>query len=150
MTMDISLFPDLLFPVVRARPSGRKGRRIVSASNCIEDYVAAMFSYEFLDGGVDYNALERIHRGDVNDWVSAVAGSGLFTNDQVGRIDASWDRNPKTLLTALLSEADEMTVKRCEITWSALDRLAPREERREPAAVGGYSNAVASASTTIA
>nr|WP_051918787.1 hypothetical protein [Prescottella defluvii] len=109
-----------------------------------------MFSYEFLDGGIDYDALERIHRADVSDWVAAVAGSGLFTNAQVARIDAAWVRDPESLLTALLSEADEMTVKRARITWSALDRTAPREGTRELVAVGGYSSAVASASTTIA
>ncbi|QBJ98834.1 hypothetical protein ERC79_19620 [Rhodococcus sp. ABRD24] len=111
-----------------------------------------MFSYEFLDGGVDYDCLERIHRGAVDEWVSAVAGSGLFTNSQVSRIDGHWRHEPKSLLAALLSEADEMTVKRCEMTWSALDRLAPPAGQRELVALsgGGYTNMVVSASTTIA
>lgn len=121
-----------------------------ASSNCIENYVAAMFAYEFMDGGVDLDALERIHRGDVREWVTAVAGSGLFTNAQVERIDAGWQRDPRSLLDALLSEADEMTVKRCEATWSALDRLDSPAERRELVAVGGYNTAVASASITIA
>ncbi len=110
--------------------------------------MAAMFAYEFMDGGVDYDSLDRIHSGDVGEWVSAVAGSGLFTNSQVERIDAAWHRDPRSLLATLLSEADEMTVKRCEMTWAALDRTEPLE--RVEVAVGGYSNVVASASTTIA
>ncbi|MCL2535643.1 MAG: hypothetical protein FWE39_15905, partial [Nocardiaceae bacterium] len=98
-----------------------------ASSNCIEDYVAAMFAYEFMDGGVDSDSLGRIYRGDVGEWVSAVAGSGLFTNSQVERIDTAWHSNPKSLLDTLLSEADEMTVKRCEMTWAALDRSEPLE-----------------------
>ncbi len=43
-----------------------------------------------------------------------------------------------------------MTVKRCEMTWAALDRIESPAERRELVAVGGYSAAVAPASTTIA
>ncbi|RVW08354.1 hypothetical protein EGT67_17770 [Prescottella agglutinans] len=105
-----------------------------------------MFAYEFMDGGVDYDSLDRIHRGDVGEWVSAVAGSGLFTNSQVERIDVAWRLEPKSLLDTLLSEADEMTVRRCEMTWAALDRPEHSE-----VAVGGYDSvAVASASTTIA
>ncbi len=119
-----------------------------ASSNCIEDYVAAMFAYEFMDGGVDYDSLARIHRGEVSDWVSAVAGSGLFTNAQVEGIDAVWRRDPKALLDTLLSEADEMTVRRCETTWAALDRPAPVEHAE--IAVGGYSNVAVAASTTIA
>ncbi|MDH6680610.1 hypothetical protein M2284_004839 [Rhodococcus sp. LBL1] len=119
-----------------------------ASSNCIEDYVAAMFAYEFMDGGVDYDSLDRLHRGEVSDWVSAVAGSGLFTNTQVDRIDAQWRLDPKSLLETLLSEADEMTVRRCEMTWAALDRPAPVEH--DEMVVGGYSNVVVAASTTIA
>ncbi|MCA1008179.1 hypothetical protein LCL87_20920 [Rhodococcus hoagii] len=121
-----------------------------ASSNCIENYIAAMFAYEFMDGGVDLDSLERIHRGDVREWVGAVAGSGLFTNAQVARVDAGWRHDPKSLLDTLLSEADEMTVKRCETTWAALDRIESPAERRELVAVGGYSTAVAPASTTIA
>lgn len=128
--------------------SGRKGRGVVNASsNCIEDYIAAMFAYEFMDGGVDVDALERIHRGDVREWVTAVASSGLFTNAQVQRIDAGWRRDPRSLLEALLAEADEMTVKRCEMTWATLDRVGSAGEL---AVVGAYNTAVAPASITIA
>ncbi|QCQ93777.1 hypothetical protein E7742_04255 [Rhodococcus sp. SGAir0479] len=109
-----------------------------------------MFAYDFMEGGVDVDALERIHRGDVRDWVTAVASSGLFTNAQVERIDAGWRHDPRSLLGALLSEADEMTVRRYETTWASLDRLEAPAERPAALAVGGYSTAVAPASFTIA
>lgn len=121
-----------------------------ATSNCIEDFIAATFAYEFMDGVVDLEVLERIHRGDVSDWVLAVADSGLFSNAQVDRIDAAWQCEPKLLLDALLAEADEVTVKRCEMAWSTLNRVEATGELREPVAVGGYSTAVAAASTTIA
>lgn len=111
-----------------------------ASSNCIENYIAAAFAYEFMDGGVDYDSLTRLHRGDVRDWVAAVAASGLFTNAQVQRVEADWRREPRSLLDALLSEADEMAVRRCEQAWAALDHSGDYADamvaRREPVAVG--------------
>ncbi|RVW03096.1 hypothetical protein EGT50_07880 [Rhodococcus xishaensis] len=106
-----------------------------------------MFADEFMDG-VDHDSLERLHRGEVQDWVDSVARSGLFMRGQVERADAAWRHDPKSLLDALLSGADEMTVKRCEMIWSDLDRIEGRPQ--ELATVGGYSNVVASLATTIA
>lgn len=37
-----------------------------------DGYVSAVFSYEFVDDDV----IERIHRGEVDDWIVDVAGSG--------------------------------------------------------------------------
>ena len=90
-----------------------------------DDMAAALFSYEFLDGGVDYDAVERIHRGCIDEWVEALDRSGLFGPAAVDELSRMWRRQPRTLLDTLLSAADQMTVRRCSITWSALDRLSP-------------------------
>lgn len=97
----------------------------------IEAMIAAMFSYEFLDSalgygkGIDYDSLERIHRGDVGEWVDALEWSGLFDLPTLDALRDSWHRHPKGLLDLLLVEADEVTVRRCSTTWAALDRVAP-------------------------
>ncbi|WP_305094549.1 hypothetical protein [Prescottella sp. R16] len=123
--------------------------------NCIEDYIAATFAYEFMDGAVDMTAIERLHRGDVREWVAAVAASGLFTAAQIDRIDTGWRCNPKALLDALLAESDEVTVKRCETAWAGLTLAGALGgnalgARREPLAIGAYSTAAAPAAITIA
>ncbi|KAA0022767.1 hypothetical protein FOY51_12035 [Antrihabitans cavernicola] len=87
--------------------------------------ISALFSYEFVDGGVDYDSLEQIHRCDIHDWVSALESAGLFDDAVVAEIEQAWRSNPKLLLDLLLAEADEMTMRRCLITWAALDRIAP-------------------------
>ena len=89
------------------------------------NYVAAMFSYEFQDGGVDYDTIEMIHRGDVHEWVAALAQSGLFDKATVVEAEHSWKSRPRLLLDLLLHEADEMTRRRCDMAWFSLDRLAP-------------------------
>lgn len=89
------------------------------------DYVAAMFSYEFQDGGVEYDTIEAIHRGDVQEWATALAQSGLFERTTVLDAEATWKRRPRLLFDLLLQGADEMTRRRCVMAWSSLDRLAP-------------------------
>lgn len=89
------------------------------------NYVAAMFSYEFLDGGVEYDTIEAIHRGDVTEWVVALAHSGMFESSTVIEAEHTWQRRPRLLLDMLLRDADEMTCKRCDLAWASLDRLAP-------------------------
>ncbi|MGA9872272.1 MAG: hypothetical protein WBQ44_14175 [Rhodococcus sp. (in: high G+C Gram-positive bacteria)] len=88
-------------------------------------YVAAMFSYEFQDGGVDYDTIEAIHRGEVAEWVSALAHSGIVENATVAEVESTWRQRPRLLLDMLLLDADEMTRRRCDMAWSSLDRLAP-------------------------
>ncbi|TQC46648.1 hypothetical protein EEB14_24855 [Rhodococcus sp. WS4] len=97
------------------------------------DYVAAMFSLDFVAGGFDRDAVERIHRGVFDEWISALSRSGLFTHRAVADVVQSWQDNPKSLVDALLADADEMTLKRYEITWEALERVAPLGSA-EPAA----------------
>lgn len=94
----------------------------------VRELMTAMFCYEFADGRVDYDTIEQIHRGDVTEWVSAVDRSGLFDPGTVCAIREKWRREPKLLLDILLADADEMTVRRCGVTWSVLDRLAPLAE----------------------
>jgi hypothetical protein len=89
------------------------------------DYVAAMFSYEFQGGGIDYDTLETLHRGDVHEWVEALEHSGLFDGPTIADAAARWKHRPRLLLDILLLDADEMTRKRCDMAWFSLDRLAP-------------------------
>lgn len=88
-------------------------------------YVSAMFSYEFQDGGIDYDTIESIHRGDVDEWVTALAQSGLFERSTVLDAEYTWKYRPRLLLDMLLCDADEMTRRRCDMAWASLDRLAP-------------------------
>ncbi|QNG18230.1 hypothetical protein G4H71_02770 [Rhodococcus triatomae] len=88
-------------------------------------YLSAIFSYEFLDGGPAYDAIERIHSGDFGDWVEVLEGTGLLTRTEIDVLEAEWRRAPRLLLDLLLAEADEVTARRCEVTWAALDRVAP-------------------------
>jgi hypothetical protein len=89
------------------------------------DCVAALFSYEFAHTRVHYDTIEAIHRGDVGTWVDALTSSGLFAPSEAQEFRARWSAQPKELLDLLLRDADEMTVRRCRTTWSALDRLSP-------------------------
>lgn len=89
------------------------------------DFLAAMFSYEFQGGGVDYDTIETIHRGEVDEWVVALAQSGLFENSVCLDAEETWKRRPRLLLDMLLLDADEMTRRRCDMAWASLDRLAP-------------------------
>ena len=103
------------------------------------NYVAAMFSYEFLGGGVEYDTIERIHRGEVDEWVHALLQSGMFESATVAAIADSWRAAPRRLFDMLVLDADEMTARRCSLAWSSLDRLAPLEQvqdRRVDPAVG--------------
>jgi hypothetical protein len=88
------------------------------------DYVAAMFSHDFVEGGFDLDAVERIRRGVFEEWISAVARSGVFSDREVAGVVEAWRRDPKSLLDALLQDADEVTRRRYESTWEALDGAA--------------------------
>ncbi|NLU84410.1 hypothetical protein [Rhodococcus sp. HNM0569] len=102
----------------------------------LTDYVSAMFAYDFLEGGPDYDAIERIHRGEVGEWTTGLASSGLFTRAEIDRARAAWRRNPRALFDALLVEADEVTVRRCHVSWAALDRVAPLAHAESLARLG--------------
>jgi hypothetical protein len=89
------------------------------------DVVLAMFGGECNDGGLAYATIEALHRGDIDDWLCALRQSGLVADEELREIAESWRMNPRTLLDVLLTEADEMTRRRCRTSWAALDRLAP-------------------------
>lgn len=86
---------------------------------------AAMFSYDFVEDGVDYDTLEALHRGEITPWIEALAHSGLLGADEVAAVAREWSERPSLLLDALLTDADEMTVRRCRLAWASMDRLAP-------------------------
>lgn len=98
----------------------------MNASSMQHDtYLSAIFSYEFLDGGPAYDSLERIHCGDLAEWVDVLEGTGLLTRTEIDVLEEEWRRAPRQLLDLLLAEADEVTTRRCEVTWAALDRTVP-------------------------
>ncbi len=86
---------------------------------------AAMFSYDFVEDGVDYDTLEALHRGEISSWIDALAHSGLLDEAEVAAVAREWGERPSLLLDALLGDADEMTVRRCRLAWASMDRLAP-------------------------
>ncbi|MFC0449650.1 hypothetical protein [Rhodococcus jostii] len=85
------------------------------------DVVAAMFSLDFVDGGFRREAVERIHRGAIDEWVSALTGSGLFSNRAVADVVRAWRADPRLLLDSLLVEADRATLERYHAAWRELD-----------------------------
>jgi hypothetical protein len=85
------------------------------------DFVAAMFSLDFVDGGFRREAVERIHRGAIDEWVSALTGSGLFSNRAVTDVVRVWRDDPRVLLDSLLAEADPVTFERYRSAWYELD-----------------------------
>ncbi|TQC47438.1 hypothetical protein EEB14_20565 [Rhodococcus sp. WS4] len=97
------------------------------------DYVTATFSRDFVAEGFDYDAVERIHQGLFDEWGHALGQSGLFTNRTVASALHSWQNDPHSLLDALIAGADEMTLKRYDSAWEALDRAA-RSGSAAPAA----------------
>ncbi|ABG97365.1 MULTISPECIES: hypothetical protein [Rhodococcus] len=88
------------------------------------DVVAAMFSLDFVDGGFRREALERIHRGAIDEWVMALTGSGLFSNRAVADVVRAWREDPRVLLDSLLVEADPVTFDRYRSAWYELDVVA--------------------------
>lgn len=85
-------------------------------------YLAAIFSYDFLDEHIGYETIARIHRGEIDEWIHDLAASGLFSASEVRAAELAWHKNPRLLLDALLEDADEVSVKRWEIAWARLDR----------------------------
>lgn len=98
------------------------------------DYVTTVFSRDFVAEGFSDDGLERIHCGEIGDWVRALALSGLFPSYAVAYAAHAWRRNPRALLDALLGDADEVTVKRYDAAWRALSDTA---NSRSTAAVNG-------------
>ncbi|CAM2872500.1 hypothetical protein [Skermania piniformis] len=87
--------------------------------------VSAMLSARFLDGGVRYDAIEQIHRGEVDEWVAELERSGMVAAAELDDLGERWQNSPRQLLDAVLTSADAVTRRRCTTTWAALDRMAP-------------------------
>ncbi|MFC9769744.1 hypothetical protein [Rhodococcus jostii] len=86
--------------------------------------LCALFSYELHDGAIDSAAIGRIHRGDIDDWISAVARAGWFTSTDIRTLEQRWRADPRALLDTLLAGADEVTAKRCRGIWADYDAVA--------------------------
>ena len=67
------------------------------------DYITAAFSRDFVAEGYDHDTVERIHHGVFDEWIHALAQSGLFTNHAVANAPHRWKDNPHSLLDALLA-----------------------------------------------
>ncbi|EME15325.1 hypothetical protein [Rhodococcus triatomae] len=85
------------------------------------DFVTAMFSRGFVEDGVTRVAVERIHRGEIGEWIRALAWSGLFSNLAVANAARAWRHDPRALLDALLGDADEVTARRYDALWRSVD-----------------------------
>ncbi|AOW93944.1 hypothetical protein BFN03_18240 [Rhodococcus sp. WMMA185] len=92
-----------------------------------DEIFASLFTLDLGDGGVDFGTVERIHAGDFDEWIEAAARSGLFTRHDVEALVRSWERSPKSLFDALLSDVDEVTRHRYTAVWDALDNLTTFE-----------------------
>ncbi len=85
-------------------PSTTASRR--PTKNTPFECAAALFSYDFVSGGVDYDTLESLHRGEVTEWTSALRRSGLFTRCRDGTPSPpSCPKRPGLLHDALLRDA---------------------------------------------
>ncbi|SLJ82731.1 Uncharacterised protein [Mycobacteroides abscessus subsp. abscessus] len=49
----------------------------------------------------------------------------MFDKQALERIVGRWRRDPRTLLDALLADADDVTRRRWAMAWSALERPEP-------------------------
>ncbi|MFD6392838.1 hypothetical protein ACWF9G_32060 [Nocardia sp. NPDC055029] len=84
--------------------------------------VGALLAAEYADAGIDPDAMDRVHAGVHEEWLSALEATGMFGIRALAEIAAEWAADPRQLRDALLSEADEFTRRRCLATWTTLDR----------------------------
>ncbi|WP_433661931.1 hypothetical protein ACQPW1_07095 [Nocardia sp. CA-128927] len=96
-----------------------------------QELVAAIFSSEFIEGGIDPAVLRRIYAGDRTEWLTALDRSGIFGKETLADLTTQWHRNPRQLLDILLTEADDVTKRRCLTAWAALDRGATGTEKAQ-------------------
>ncbi|MFF0817549.1 hypothetical protein ACFYVR_20635 [Rhodococcus sp. NPDC003318] len=79
----------------------------------VDGVIRAIFAYEFDDlATVDATAVDAIRSGEFDDWVQAVADSGLLTASAVRGLELAWRADPELLVDALLDGADEVTRRR--------------------------------------
>ncbi|TXG92825.1 hypothetical protein DW322_17580 [Rhodococcus rhodnii] len=90
----------------------------------LAELAASVLSQEFLDAGPAYDSLEEIHAGHIDEWTESLRGTGLFTVAEVDGLARCWRAHPRSLLDVLLADADEVTARRCALSWTALVRVA--------------------------
>lgn len=85
------------------------------------DLVGALLAAEYLDAGIEPEAMTSIHGGDHDEWLSAVESTGVFGLRALAEIAAEWAADPRVLRDAVLAEADEFTRRRCLAAWAVLE-----------------------------
>ncbi|MEU6188126.1 hypothetical protein [Nocardia sp. NPDC047038] len=88
------------------------------------ELVAAMFSSEFVEDGIDPDVLRRVHAGEHEEWLTALDRSGVFDKETRAELADLWRREPRELLEALLADADDVARRRCLAAWASLDHAA--------------------------
>lgn len=88
------------------------------------ELVAAMFSSEFVEDGIDPDVLRRVHAGEHEEWLTALDRSGVFDKETRAELADLWQREPRELLEALLADADDVARRRCLAAWASLDHAA--------------------------
>jgi hypothetical protein len=58
------------------------------------ELVAAMFSSEFVDGGIDPDVLRRVHAGEHEEGLNALDRSGVFGKEALTDLADIWRRDP--------------------------------------------------------
>ncbi|TQF65762.1 hypothetical protein FK531_20225 [Rhodococcus spelaei] len=82
-------------------------------SNGVDDMVRAILAYELEDlDTVDAMAVDDIRAGLLDDWVRAIASSGMLSERIVTEVERAWRFDPELLVDALLDGADEVTLRR--------------------------------------
>lgn len=84
---------------------------MVALSGAGDGIVQAILGCEF-DGLDSDTTVATIRSGRMDDWVQAVADSGMFPRQTVDRIAASWRADPDLLVEAVFADADEVTRRR--------------------------------------
>ncbi len=96
------------------------------------DMMRAFFCYEFEVEQLDRNSLPAATVDAVEEWVEALAMSGLFAPTELRAMAQAWSRAPEALIR-LLSGVDEVTARRgaadndtdvSEVAAAALDTSA--------------------------
>lgn len=82
-------------------------------STAADGMVRAILADEFDDLDTEgAAAVAAIRAGLLDDWVCAVADSGLLSADAVRVLEVAWRRDPELLVDALLDGADEVARRR--------------------------------------
>ncbi len=70
-------------------------------SDAVDGIVRAIFGYEFDDAGAVDAAVATIRSGRLDEWVLALADSGMFPRHAVDRIEAAWRADPDLLVETI-------------------------------------------------